>query len=169
MPEPSPVDPSGASQHPGRAGSWLARLALGLFLTAILCCIGAAVVTSGVRRAHPTRNPQRGEVSSNVDGIKTAQLAYDAQFDTFVRVEPHPVAVSELSPQLREWPEGSGFDTLGWGPDGRVRGTYSVEVTPDGSGFLVHGWIDEDGDGVPAHYTATRVINATRVTPAEVR
>jgi len=104
---------------------------------------------------------KRAEAPSYVDGIKTAELAYDAAFDTFVAVPP---MVPDSSPgkAQRGWPSGSAFDTLGWGPGGEVRGSYWVDV--QGNNFVVHGIIDVDGDGKPAHYTATKTINAVMVT-----
>lgn len=111
----------------------------------------------------------RAEVPANVAGIKTAQLAYDAAFDTFVPVpQPHPRPAERLDAEAVDWPSGSRFDTLGWSPDGPVRGTYWVEVRPDGEDFVVHGMIDDDGDGIPAHYTATKTINALLLTPSGV-
>lgn len=48
---------------------------------------------------------------------------------------------------------------LGWAPDGPVRGSYWVEVSPDGLDFTVFGVADIDGDGQQAWYTATKSIN----------
>jgi len=111
---------------------------------------------------------KRAEAPSNVDGIKTALIAYDAAFDTYIAAPAHPRPVTELDREQAEWPSGSPFDTLGWGPDGKVRGTYSVEVSPDGTDFKVTGAIDVDGDGVPAIFTATKSINTTMQTPSKV-
>ena len=55
-----------------------------------------------------------------------------------------------------------GFDTLGWGPDGKVRGRYKVTSTST-TDFLVVGECDEDGDGIVSRFTATKSINSTLV------
>ena len=60
----------------------------------------------------------------------------------------------------RAWPAGSNFDTLGWGPDGEVRGSYMV-TTVSSTDFLVTGICDVDGDAQYASYTSTKSINAT--------
>jgi hypothetical protein len=100
---------------------------------------------------------KRAEVPSNVDGIKTAELAYEASFDQFVQ---QPTDHPNMSPnkQQRAWTSGSAFDTLGWGPDGNVRGTYSVMTST--TNFTVYGACDVDGDGSQAGYTATKTLNA---------
>jgi hypothetical protein len=56
-----------------------------------------------------------------------------------------------------------GFQTLGWQPDGQVRGAYTVTTnTGNGSGdFVVTGQGDIDGDGTVSSYTATKSINTT--------
>ena len=62
---------------------------------------------------------------------------------------------------LRPWRSGSPYDTLGWAPDGEVRGSYKVSTAPFGaSDFVVTGISDVDGDGVRASYTATKSINS---------
>jgi len=111
---------------------------------------------------------KRAEVPSNVDGIKTALIAYDAMYDTYLPAEATPRPVTELNGKQVEWMAGSAFDKLGWHPDGKVRGTYWVEITEDGTNFKVYGAIDIDGDGVPAIYTATKEYNTTMETPPTV-
>ncbi len=105
---------------------------------------------------------KRAEVPMNVDGIKVTLIAYEAINDTYLAVpEPVPLDTVMIGEQLVPWPSGTPFDELGWMPDGDVRGTYWVEVSDDGLDFTVHGMCDVDGDGDPAHYTATKSINAT--------
>jgi type IV pilus assembly protein PilA len=102
---------------------------------------------------------KRAEVPSNVDGIKTAELAYEASFDVFVQQStPHPTTTPNK--QQQAWTSGSNFDTLGWGPDGNVRGMYAVS-TLSATDFRVNGACDVDGDGSTAEYTATKTLNAT--------
>ena len=126
---------------------------------------------------------KRAEIPSNMMGIKTAELAFDAAFDIFVPTEvsprvrgmltPDPVPwVSTPGPALKEFPRmNAEFDTLGWAPDGHVRGIYWVEVADPATGvydFTVHGMADIDGDGEPCHYTATKSINPVMLTPNDV-
>jgi type II secretory pathway pseudopilin PulG len=138
-----------------------------VLLLVILC--GGTVPVVGILAAIAIPNfvvmqsrAKRAEVPVNVDGIKTAEIAYEAAFDTFVPVtEPVPVQAWEVGRELHAWPVGTRFDDLGWSADGMVRGTYWVEVSPDGEDFTVYGICDVDGDGDAATFTATREQHAT--------
>lgn len=110
---------------------------------------------------------KRHELSINVKGIKTAELAYDAKYDGFIPAG-RPPSRGDLGTEAHAWPGGSDWDTLLWFPDGEVRGAYWVEVSDDGDDFIVHGVCDVDGDGVFAEYTATSSLKATQVTPDDV-
>ncbi len=121
--------------------------------------------------------PKRAEVPGNVDGLRTAQLAYDAAFDTFVPCGLYPRGLDELGEGSVPWTPAEapgGYWTVGWAAEGPVRGTYQVlTVTREGDpfpgmDFVVHGWSDVDGDGELAHYTATRSTGTVRLTPDDV-
>jgi type IV pilus assembly protein PilA len=101
---------------------------------------------------------KRAEVPGNVDGIKTAELSYDAAFDAFVAAAATPATVPGKAPV--QWTAGSAFDTIGWSPDGEVRGQYAVP-TATNTDFTVTGACDVDGNGTNADYSATSSINAT--------
>ncbi|MDG1479584.1 MAG: hypothetical protein P8R54_08330 [Myxococcota bacterium] len=116
-----------------------------------------------------TLKAQRSEASANVDGIQTAELAYDAAFGAFVEQPSFVPGGTAGHKGRRSWESGTGFDELGWSPDGRVRGSYKVDLlstTP--RDFRVTGVIDVDADGVPASYTATRTTSSTRLTDDSV-
>lgn len=150
--------------------TWTPVAALGIAaLLAVVCAGGAggAWLYAGKLRSDAR---ERTEVASNVDAIRTAQLAYDAAFDEFLASPQWPRPVGAADRSAVPWaPAPMPWNMLGWAPDGQVRGTYSVEVTRGGADFTVHGWADLDQDGVPAHYTATKSINTTQVTPDRVR
>ena len=103
----------------------------------------------------------RSEVPSNLKAIKTAQIAYESDFDTYVTCSPYP---SRPSSTPKKWtPSASGgFKTIGWRPDGDVRGSYSV--TTSSTDFTAVGIIDVDGDGVYATFVATKSENANAPT-----
>ena len=106
----------------------------------------------------------RTEVPANIAGIRIAQQAYDAEFDQYLSIPQNPESLSGDSPV--DWPQSAGFEQIGWIPDGKVRGAYSVTTTS--MDFKITGKIDCDGDGVPAIYTATKSIKAQRSTAENV-
>lgn len=101
---------------------------------------------------------KRSEVPSNVDGIKTAEVAYEAAFDAYLDCADKP---GSLSKTPIEWTvTGDGFSTIGWKPDGAIRGSYQV-TNAGPTDFLVTGRSDVDGDSVEATYSATVSVNTT--------
>ena len=125
-----------------------------MIVVAIIGILAAIAIPNFVDMQYRAK---RAEVPSNVDGIKTAELAYEASFDQFVNVSSFQPN-SNPNKQQRAWTTGSGFDTLGWGPDGNVRGSYNVSTNP--TDFEVVGQCDVDGDGSSAQYEAGKVRNA---------
>lgn len=178
MPNPTgnhdaPSGERAASPGPASRGSKATPVVIALIIGLCLVCAGVPVVGVVAAIAIPNfvamqYRAKRAEVPANVKAIKTALIAHDASYDEFVAAGPHPVRVEALGKTANSWTRGSGFDTLNWAPDGHVRGTYMVEVDATGRDFVVHGWIDVDGDAVPAHYTATRSTNVSLVTPGDV-
>ncbi len=103
------------------------------------------------------------ECANYLKGIKTAQIAYDAAFDDYIECDSWPDDTPGKS--LREWPTGSNFDTLGWAPDGDVRGSYSVETeSTDFTARCVH---DADGDGEQSVWEASKTSNPQLVAGPE--
>ena len=134
-----------------------------MIVVAIIGILAAIAIPNFVRMQYRAK---RSELPSNVDGIKTAQLAYDAAMDTFIQnTSFHPD--SSPNKKQRNWVGGSAFDTLGWGPDGQVRGSYKV-VSSSTTDFLITGIADIDGDSVPATFTATKSINTLMFTGNDI-
>ena len=161
---PSPVGPPPASRWSSR------RLVVGL-AASLLFLLGTGIIGVRIFRNYVNLalKAKLSELGENVNAIRTAELSHHASEGRFVSVELHPRELAALDQRGVPWPVGSGFDDLGWDPDGPVRAAYSVEVSPDGTDFVVHGWADVDDDGVRAHYTATRSISAARITDRDIR
>ena len=100
------------------------------------------------------KSAMRSEVPVNLKGIKTAQLVYESEFDIYISAKPYPPQSSGAT--LKPWDESQaeGFSSVGWTPDGNVRGTYWVTTTS--TDFTAYGIIDVDGDGQFATYVATK-------------
>ena len=127
-----------------------------MIVVAIIGILAAIAVPNFVAMQYRAK---RAEVPSNVDGIKTAELAYDAAFDAFVQQAAYtPTAAPDKTQQV--WPSsGTGFATIGWAPDGNVRGQYQL-VSNGTTGFTVNGRCDVDNDTSNATFTATRDANS---------
>jgi type IV pilus assembly protein PilA len=134
-----------------------------MIVVAIIGILAAIVIPSFVRMQFRAK---RAEVPSNVDGIQTAEVAYDAAMDTFIQ-EATFRPDSSVGKKARDWAAGTRFDPLGWGPDGQVRGAYKVQSTSS-TDFLVTGIADIDGDGIQASFTSTKFINTVMYTSAEI-
>ena len=108
------------------------------------------------------------EVKSNIKAIKTAQLIHDSENDQFVSAAQSPSMIP--GQKAVDWQGNSGFNTINWMPDGKVRGAYSVTTTWTNrmSDFKIIAKMDCDGDGVVATYTATKSLNAKPITPKDV-
>lgn len=103
---------------------------------------------------------KRAEIPANVAGIRTAQLGYYAAWSRFVQETdyyPRSLSLDGDDRQLVDWPDvgaGGGFDTLGWSPNGAVRGVYWIPLGDD-SVFEIDAACNIDGDDEPATYFAT--------------
>ena len=106
---------------------------------------------------------KRGEVPSNMKAIKTSQLQYEANMNSFVKCAPYPFGTPGRD--TKQWVKASsgGFETINWAPYGDVRGQYWVVTSEsrNSNDFTIYGISDIDGDGVYATYTATKSTNPT--------
>ena len=109
------------------------------------------------------------EVSARLSGIRTAEKAYHAEWDTYTACAPTPPEI----PGTEKVPfEGGGRDNflnVGWLPDGRVRCRYSVETSDDGFEFEARAECDPDGDGQISVWRATAHERPEKVTTGEGR
>lgn len=112
---------------------------------------------------------KRAELPGNVDGIKNAQLSYYTAFDDFLALGPSPVGNPVRIPA--EWlAADDNWNTIGWKPDGKVRGLYSADITARctqdpttyaDATFCVTGRSDVDGDGEAVDYYAGPAYSPT--------
>lgn len=143
-------------QSPSRRGFTLVELLTVVSIVAVLASIGIMNYVSMQYRA------KRAELPPNVESIRTMQLAFEAAYDQWVQ---EATLRPDASPgkTSRPWLVGSGFDSLGWQPDGDVRGSYSI-TTVSRADFTVMGISDIDGDGDQATYSGTKTLTPVRVT-----
>jgi type IV pilus assembly protein PilA len=109
---------------------------------------------------------KRAEVPGNVDGIKTAQIAYDASYDGYAAGAQNPSGTPDKTQRAFD-AAATGWQELGWSPDGLVRGVYTT-ATAGANDFSVTGASDVDGDGTPTQYTASKTVNTVQVTDNDI-
>lgn len=120
-----------------------------MIAVAIVGILAAIAIPAYKEMQHKVR---RAELPPNVDGIRTAQLAWEVTNREYLTLPDNPDTTPnrELRPfdrTLDRWSE------LGWAPSGSVRGSYVVAATA--SDFTVTGYSDVEGDGAVCHYDAT--------------
>ena len=130
-----------------------------MIVVAIIGILAAIAIPNFVAMQYRAK---RAEVMPNINGIKTAELAYDASNDTFVEepsFKPADLVMGAGDKAPRDW-DGGGFQTLNWAPDGEVRGSYKV-TSSSSTDFLVTGEINVDGDDTnAANFTCSKEANA---------
>ncbi len=132
-----------------------------MIVVAIIGILAAIAIPNFVEMQYRAK---RAEIPANTDGIKTAQMGYDAAFDQFLATSEFPA----VNPNKKQQSWGGGtatFQKLGWQPDGDVRGTYRVSTSSQdvvtGGDFSVRGRCDVDADDSDAVYTSTKSVNTT--------
>jgi type IV pilus assembly protein PilA len=128
-----------------------------MIVVAIIGILAAIAIPNFVDMQYRAK---RAELPPNVDGIKTAEIAYEAAFDTFMTTAAIPSTAPTKAAVT--WPTTTDFATLGWEPSGNVRGQYQVD-TFSTTDFHIIATSDVDGDATRATYTATKSVSATLV------
>jgi len=117
-------------------------------------------------------NQTRQEGPSNLDGIRTAQIAYFAEFDRFVSAPWTPATLPGARLVDFAGPGRASWERLGWVADGRVRCRYKTVAhnQPDSgtSDFEAIVECDMDGDGRVQRYEASRSLRTTLKTPSDI-
>lgn len=104
---------------------------------------------------------KRSELPTNLDAIRTAEKAYEHEWDAFTSAPARPTAVpSKIQTAFgQSFGDGSNWDLLGWIPDGQVRGQYAVTAITGNStaqNFSAIALSDIDGDNSRADYRADK-------------
>lgn len=110
---------------------------------------------------------KRAEAPSNLDGLRTAEKAYHAEWDVFTACQATPSAIPGENMVPFEGAGKSCFEALGWTPGVDVRCRYTVFNVSDDA-FEATAECDIDGDGVISVYRADQNMKPLMETPNNV-
>ncbi len=115
---------------------------------------------------------KRAELPSNLDGIRTAEKAYHAEWDGFTSASATPATQPTRTPVNFSAGGFASFQNLGWVADGKVRGLYATVATNASSNvnddFVSSATSDVDGDSTTAAYNCNRAEKSSMVTSNNV-
>jgi type IV pilus assembly protein PilA len=103
---------------------------------------------------------KRGELPMNLKAIKVAEVAYQAERDTFVALtaSPRAATAAALDGVKTVWADNGGFGTIGWLPTGPVYASYDgATVAANGTivdNITINASSDIDDDATLAVYTS---------------
>lgn len=117
-----------------------------MIVVAIIGILAAIAIPNFLKYQLRTK---RSEGSVNVAAIRTSEISYQASNDAYLETDELPDAIKG-DPGVSKvgWgnPAGTGFDAIGWQPEGAVYFTYKVDIDADGTGFTVTALGDVDGN-----------------------
>jgi prepilin-type N-terminal cleavage/methylation domain-containing protein len=139
--------------HSRREGFTLLELMIVVAIAGILASIAIPSFLMYQARS------KRSEAYTNLEGIRKVQLIYFSEFGAFVMASPAPLM--SLTPDKQNWlnsgdnrfsidPPGTGFELLGWVPEGATYFDYDTHASAgsDGPLFTAAAYGDVDGDGL---------------------
>ena len=142
-------------------GFSLVELMIVVAIIGVLAAIAVTQYTKFQLRA------KRAELPGNVDGLKIAQISFEAANDYFANCPVMPRDHAALDKEAVVWNTGGddNWRDLGWSPDGDVRGAYETNDSSDPlKRFTVAAYADMDDDGVEVSFEADQNKNATMIT-----
>ena len=114
-----------------------------------------------------------GEGSTNVSAIKTSEITYYGGRDVYVDLTPEPAAAAgDPNAQKVAWGNpgaGTGWDQLGWRPEGAVYFVYEAQTDlANGGSVTISATADIDDDNINQcwAYRKTNSAQASPVAPA---
>ena len=114
----------------------------------------------------------------NLAALRTAQLAYFHEAGGFVLAAPSPGLAGYPGPHKANWkagggtfpsdPPGSGFNSLGWQPEGPTYFDYDTNTQVGMDAFTAAAYGDTDGDGSVSVFLYVRPDSAGNTLPSRV-
>ena len=131
-----------------------------MIVVAIIGILAAIAIPNFVSMQYKSK---RAEIPQNLKAIKIAEIAYENEFDVYVKCSAYPASPTKTT-QIWTKSASGGFKTIDFTPSGEVRGSYMVSTAQ--FNFTATGVSDVDGDGVSATYITTKSSNPNNPTTA---
>jgi len=117
-----------------------------MIVVAIIGILAAIAIPNFLRFQLKARS---SEAKVNIAAIRTAEVAYNSEFGTYVAAAATPAAVPQS--KIAFAPVTAGFNTLGWAPEGNVYFQYTVTdnaaAPAPSTAYTVTAQGDIDADG----------------------
>ncbi len=147
----------------GRSGFTLIELMITVSIIGLLSALAIPQYEALMLRT------KRAELPMNLDGIASVEKGYQAEWGLFTSCSQLPTTMPGRTAAVFPANISSNLDwnQLGWTPDGRVYGQYSV-VANDMPGALAaftgHSYADIDGDSNYAHVQNSQILKPVMMT-----
>lgn len=148
----------------------------GFTLLELMIVVAIVAILAGVAVPNFLRlqlRSKRSELTTNLDGARTAEKAYVHEWDVYTTCATRPLILPsrQAIPFGRVPGDRSDWDLLGWMPDGLVRAQYRVDAVnnvPFVQNFSAQAIADMDGNSVQARAVADKTVKPRLLTPGSV-
>ncbi len=106
-----------------------------------------------------------GEARTNLAGIRTAEESYFAEYGQYVAQSTGVPAGGGVNTKTT-WVSGTGFDTMGWAPEGSVFYLYAATVNGTSTAYTAEAAADLDGDGTFSDFAYVHPVPGATTGPA---
>jgi type IV pilus assembly protein PilA len=150
-----------AGRRPDQGGFTLIEL---MIVVAIIGLLSSVAIPNYKRFQLKSKS---SEAKVNLAAIRTAEEAYFSEYGTYVETDPEPASVPGTGKAYFDI-TATGYETLGWRPEGKVFFSYGVGVSPDATGFSADAGADIDGDKVNQYWVYARAAQDGTRAPTQV-